>query len=67
VDYGPAVAVVPPVESPRGHDPALAALAIAAGVHLIAIGAWTTGRVAQARRQARPLTALRLGPPPLRR
>lgn len=67
VDYRSSVAPPPPVHVPRHGDPALAALAIAAGVHLIGIGAWATSRVAQARRDERPVTALGLGPAPLRR
>ncbi|MPY93994.1 MAG: hypothetical protein GEV08_13300, partial [Acidimicrobiia bacterium] len=45
VDYGERPA------APTGPDPAVVALVIAAGAHLIGIGAWATTRVARARRE----------------
>jgi hypothetical protein len=49
VDYG--VARRPP----SGRDPAMTALVIAAGAHLIGVGLWAVTRVAQVRRDERAL------------
>jgi hypothetical protein len=48
VDYGGRA-------SPSGRDPAMTALVIAAGAHLIGIGVWAITRVAQVRRDERPV------------
>lgn len=51
VDYGGR-------DAPSGRDPAMTALVIAAGAHLVGIGVWAITRVAQVRRDERPLVTV---------